>query len=86
MKPLSLALIDQLFSFMVPLGFTTYQLELDVSAWSCLQTLMLDFHYRDAHLVGNIFDKKELRFQKDGMTLTFVQKCTTPQLHPSESL
>lgn len=74
-KPLSLVLIEQLFSFMEPLGFTTYQIELDEIQFTLLTTLLINepadspYHLpiMDAGMNG-------IQIGKDGMTLTFVEK------------
>lgn len=77
MKPLSLVLIEQLFSFMGPLGFITYQIELEGVQWQTMRTLVLNCKHPDITFPTiDLFeeDTDTLDFKKDGMTLTFVEK------------
>lgn len=71
MTPLTKSLVDQLFSFMVPLGFTTYTMGVNEDAW-----IELAKENREAPGVKLtiLTGRHTVSIQKEGLTIDFVYK------------
>ena len=74
-KPLSMILIEQVFSFMEPLGFKTYEIPLEGVQWNTLQTLAANCGHKEISFPKEpeeVFNSNVLEFKKDKLTLTFI--------------
>ena len=79
-KTITSELIEQIFSFMVPLGFKTYDMTLSEYSFSCMVTMQMNGAYEIDGMSSDFIDHElghhKVVIQKDGMTIIFRSEKT----------